>query len=287
MRFFVATILLAGVCACVSATTRATPAASDRPIVVFVHGRGQFGMDSSSLRREWEADLDSSLGPAGVPLLRDGDVRLAWYADALDPHTSNDCSVTMSQAGTVDVDARDVLTGFLGLITEALGDSARPLRGMFGEVLYFLDGRTRCAAEHRVGDVIEGALREHRPVVVIAYSLGSLVAYGYLSSARADSLAGRIRLITVGSPLALEPVRELVFGDRDATLRVPRAVASWDNVYDADDILSGPLAPNLPVNAVRDLETHARTPDDAHALTRYLRDPAMGGALKHALSRLP
>ncbi len=295
MRLLGIATLLSGACACVSAP-RAAPGPDLRPIVVLVHGRGEFGKDTAALRRTWQRDLDAAFAAGGIHRLRPEDVRIAWYADALDPESANDCGVGPGAATASAFEfgwgARDVVAGLLGVLEGLAGDSAREVRaarGAAGELLYLVDPRTRCAAERAVGTVIAKAVSERRPVVVIAYSLGSLVTYGYLNSARADSLmgtVGRIRLVTVGSPLALRLVREMLFaGDagRRAALRVPRAVASWDNVYDADDVLAGPLGSALPAGAVRDEMTRPGSPDEAHAISRYLRDRAMSAALEHAL----
>lgn len=282
--------ILSAACACVSGAHTAVPPAQDlRPIVVLVHGRGEFGADTAVLRRVWQRDMDVALAAAGTGKLRPADVRIAWYADALDPESANDCAggLGASTANMVELGTRDLVGGLLSVLEGIIGDSLRAARGVAGEALYMVDPRTRCAAERRVGGVIAKAASERRPVVVVAYSLGSLVTYGYLASAGADSLKSRVHLITVGSPLALRLVRELVFGARGAggggALRVPGAVASWDNVYDADDAIAGPLAPQLPAGAVRDEMTRAGSPYEAHALSRYLRDPAMTIALRRAL----
>jgi alpha-beta hydrolase superfamily lysophospholipase len=45
----------------------------------------------------------------------------------------------------------------------------------------------RCASEQRLGAEIDRAKAEGRPIVIVAHSLGAVVAYDYLS-ARRDSL---------------------------------------------------------------------------------------------------
>jgi len=280
MRFFASATVVAATWACVSAGVGRV----DRqplPIVILVHGRGQFGQDTSVLRREWIADLDTALARAGMPALRSSDVRLAWYADALDPDSSYGCSPRVSMAGANDeLDIRDIASGFLNFLAGAVGEDSREMRGFVGETMYVLDSRSRCAAEARVGSVIRAATAERRPVVVVAYSLGSLVTYGYLL--RADSLAN-VRLVTVGSPLALRPVREIIFGDQAGTLRVPKSILSWENVYDASDVLAGPLSGQLPEGLLRDRPTHASSAEEAHAIARYFRDQATGEALRDAI----
>ncbi|HJQ19888.1 MAG TPA: hypothetical protein VJ867_06015 [Gemmatimonadaceae bacterium] len=279
MRLLALGIFISAACACVSAGARAR-GDEQRPIIVFVHGRGQFGQDTAILRREWEADMDSSLALQGVPPLRDSDVRLAWYADALDPDSAYECGSRLATADAGLTQLRDVASGFLNFLAGAIGEDSRELRGLVGETMYVLDARTRCAAENRVGQVLTAAARENRPVIVVAFSLGSLVTYGYLL--RDDSLHN-LRLITIGSPLALRPVREIIFGETGDGLRVPSGVVSWTNVYDAADVLSGPLSGQLPGNVAQDVATHAPASEEAHVIARYLRDPATGSALMSAI----
>ena len=68
-------------------TTAAQPAQPNhgRPIVLLVHGRGQFGRDTAELRREAVLAIQQSVSAlTGNALVADDDVRLVWYADVLD-----------------------------------------------------------------------------------------------------------------------------------------------------------------------------------------------------------
>lgn len=277
MRFFpLAVLATVAFGAAPVGATRVGP----RPIVILVHGRGQLGQDTAQLRREWKRDLDSSLKLVGFPALRDEDIRLAWYADVLDPESDTFCGGRNVEGDSLGFG--DVARGFLALLSGAADDDdSREVRGVMGDLMYALDDARRCAAERRVGGVIDAALSEQRPVIVVAYSLGSLVTYGYLK-ARPDSLPGHVRLVTVGSPLGLRLIREMVFGETSARLRLPASVASVENVYDPNDFLSGPLEGVLSA-PVRDDATHASDAVDSHNLGRYLRDPATGGAVMRAL----
>ena len=233
------------------------------------------------LRREWKRDLDSSLTLVGMPALRDDDVRLAWYADVLDPESDSLCESAVSEDS---IGFGDVARGFLALVGSTMPtDDSREVRGLMGDMMYALDATKRCAAERRVGAVIAAAQREKRPVIVIAYSLGSLVTYGYLRTAEPQPRTGDLRLVTVGSPLGVQVIREIVFGDTARMLRLPPTVAAVENVYDPSDFLSAPLEGVLSAPSVRDDATHAGERDDPHNFTRYLRDRATGAAVMRAL----
>jgi hypothetical protein len=253
---------------------------------VLVHGRGQFGFDSAATRREWKRDLDSALALVGLPRLRDEDVTLAWYADVLDPQSTEAC-ISPRGRGT-DLDALGLASfarGFLASLTSVMADSGEALgaRALLGDILYFVDRDARCAAEERVAGVLSRAAKEGRPVIVVAYSLGSLVTYGYLSRAQGAALPKDIRLVTLGSPLGIREIRELLLESGSDTLPPPASVQSWDNVYDPDDFLAAPLKGKIAFKELRDRPTELAADEGAHQISRYLRDRAVGLALGNAL----
>lgn len=271
---FFATALLASALACVDAQP-------PRPLVVLVHGRGHLGDDTAMLRRDWKRHLDTALARAGAVALRDDDVKLAWYGDVMDPSLDVSCTngiAVDSESPSVEAFARD----FLGSLASALpGDEARGARTLLGDMLYALDGSRRCAAERRVRDVLAQAQQQRRPVVIVAYSLGSLVTYGVLDDATALR-NDRLALVTLGSPLGDGDIRTLL-GVSPDSIRLPPGVSHWENVYDPGDVFASPLAGA--VRGVTDVELSTRGGDaiEAHYVDRYLRDKATGQALRRAL----
>lgn len=263
----------------VAARVGAEPAS--RPIVVLVHGRGHLEDDTAAIRRMWHRDLDSALAAVGMPPLDSGDVRLAWYADVLDPSNDAGCAVTRSvgNSGTFEMFAAD----FLGSLASALrGPESREARMLLGDMLYAVAPARRCAAQRRVGDVIAAAAAENRPVVVVAYSLGSLVSYSYLISPEfAASAKRQIRFVTLGSPLGNPEIRTLL-GLGVERPRLPAGVSAWENVYDPRDAFAAPL--ESAASGVRDRVTAApHTHGDPHFVGRYLRDRATGAAIGRAI----
>ena len=256
------------------------PEPTARPVVVFVHGRGHLDADSAALRREWKRDLDSALATVGLPRLADEDVRLAWYGDALDPSFREPCA-RATESDSLGLES--LVHGFISALADAIPKNESPeTRALLGDVLYVMDPSTRCAAERRVGTVVERALAERRPVVIVAYSLGSMVTYGYLNSRRPDSTRnGSLRLITVGSPLGNRELRGLLGGVD--SLRIPPEVISWDNVYDPNDLFAAPLDFKVSTRVVRDRVTKAVDANTAHHVRRYLRDRETGSAVGRAL----
>lgn len=272
MRLLVLPFLLLG------AVPEARRPEPPRPLVILVHGRGQLGSDSAAMRREWKRELDVALGTAGFPALRDADVAMAWYADVTDPSVSAACDRpyyrTESEIGEF---ARGFLVSLVSLIPDSGRAEDRHVRSLLGDMLYLVDPATRCAAKTRLGNVVATARAAGRPMIMVAYSLGAVVAYDYLERS-ADSLG--VQLITLGSPLGMPVARELLTGTLGA-LRVPRTVSRWVNIYDPDDAFAAPLGLGGPRTA--DRRADASTDHDPHWVNRYLRDRTTGSALAEAL----
>jgi pimeloyl-ACP methyl ester carboxylesterase len=258
---------------------------SPRPLVILVHGRGQLGFDSAATRREWKRDLDSALAIVGFPRLRDEDVKLAWYADLLDPAVEEPCALVTRAANVDELGFGSIARGLLATIASAMSDSVESFgtRGLLGDVLFFVDRETRCAAEQRVASLLTSAAQERRPVIVVAYSLGSLVTYGYLRRAPGERLPADLRLITLGSPLGVHEIRDLVLDASADTLAAPPGLKSWDNIYDPDDFFAAPLRGKVAFRELRDHPTELASDGDVHYISRYLRDRSTGTAVARAL----
>ncbi|SDH63274.1 hypothetical protein SAMN05421505_11963 [Sinosporangium album] len=177
-------------------------------------------------------------GPAGNAPMR---------AAAPQPMDQKAQAVLVEWAAQVDALKNAVgesLTGSLRRLTEwlltRLDHRAAAFAGLFApEVSAYLDGRqgARAACASEVAETI----RREKARVVIAHSLGSVVAYEALW-ANPDLEVDL--LITLGSPLGL---RRVVF-DRLTPAPVkgrgqrPKGVARWVNIADKDDIAAIPPA---------------------------------------------
>lgn len=280
------------------AAARSAPTRDVRPLVLLVHGRGHQGRDSAEVRREWQQALAvGSRELGGAPALADADVRMVWYADALDGRASDGCGRPSRQRATrreSDADAlagvADVAEALLGAVIEtATGQKESGVaRGLFGELLFVADPARRCAAERRMGDALDEATREGRPVVVVAHSMGALVAYERLrDGAAAGEKLPPVRLVTVGSFLGHPDAREIVLGGSGGgLLGLPAGVRSWVNVRRDGDPFAHAIGSALAPGA------RARTRDvrlaehegafGAHDVRSYLRDPATARAVLDA-----
>jgi hypothetical protein len=270
-----------------------------RPVIILVHGRGQLARDTALVRREWlRAARDGAGRVAGLPALRDDDVRLAWYADALDPLAPAACDRALTAAGpdasglaelrALFAAAGIAITGALDMMDERASLEARALAG---DLLFLGDPRRRCAAEQRLDNALVRAAHEKRPVVLVAHSFGSLLAYGYLHSRSPNGGTPPVsELVTLGSLLGAPAARLLLLGDTSARPIAPPGVHGWTNVIDPRDGLAYAIpersASDTVGTATRNIMTAPGEPgDDPHDVLRYLRDPATARALAEAWCR--
>jgi hypothetical protein len=89
---------------------------------------------------------------------------------------------------------------------------------------------TRAAVQERLREPLRAA--RGREIMLIAHSMGSIIAYDVLRKASRTLPGLRIsHFVTLGSPLGLTEVKEIVA----APLRVPECVARWSNLADPRD----------------------------------------------------
>ncbi|MET7418922.1 hypothetical protein [Dactylosporangium sp. NPDC005555] len=264
--------------------------------IVGVHGVGNFdrypSVDDAAIDLAWiwqRALLDHM--PAGTV-----DLRMAYYADQVRPAPSLAAAVGQQLSGAN--------FGQLAAWADALGAPSDAGRGhaalppfvdwlakrkdldnalvrsfvttFIGEVDRYLG-----AAETRlaVRRTVEAQVERHRPDVLIAHSLGSVVAYEALV-ARPDLHVDLF--ITVGSPLALDTVvyDRLPHDGEDNPSRRPN-VGRWVNVADAKDLAAVPRS----LAARFDVDTEHQEDLGLTALPSavdYLRTPAVGALLATA-----
>jgi hypothetical protein len=122
-------------------------------------------------------------------------------------------------------------------------------------------------------------------VVIIAHSMGALVAYEQLRdrAARGDTLTP-VRLVTVGSFLGHPDAREIVLGGSGGRLlTIPAGVRSWVNVRREGDPFAHTIVGALAAQArgrARDVRlAQHEGAFGAHDVRSYLRDPATARAV--------
>jgi len=259
-------------------TAAAPPNDRGRPVILLVHGRGMTDRDTSAMRKLWFGALRSGfIAAGGDSLVTERDVRVVWYADVLDPRATTGCDYDRGDPrakrdAAEDPDLKSLVSmagNLLDALTNMVSDNetTSQLRGLAADASFLSDVRKRCASERRLADAIDRARGEGRPIILVAHSLGSLVAYDYLST-RTDSVLVS-RFVTIGSMLG-SPVRHvLIGGDSTDTLSRPPSVKEWVNVRNEQD----PLA--VPLSVGRDIAANPPADEpDAHEMIGYLRGQA-------------
>ncbi|HEY4305015.1 MAG TPA: hypothetical protein VGM82_11140 [Gemmatimonadaceae bacterium] len=262
-------------CALVLSASRAVEAQRGRPVILLVHGRGLQDRDSVATRKQWLDALRSGLTTVTrAPSIEDNDVRVVWYADVLDPRSTDGCDYAPGDTrarrdAKTDAQLKQVVGiagGLINLISSLADDSsAKEIRSFSADAAFLGDVRKRCASEARLATAIDRAQKEGRPVILVAHSLGALVAYDYLSS-RSDTSAVQ-ELVTIGSMAGSPDLRRLVIGgDSTDAFSVPPSVKQWTNIRNAGDELA------VPLTIGHDIVTNPPADEtDPHEMLGYLR----------------
>jgi pimeloyl-ACP methyl ester carboxylesterase len=270
MRRLLAALLLAAVAPVQAQSDRG------RPVILLVHGRGMLGRDTAATRQLWFNGLRSGATlHTRAPVIEERDVRVVWYADVLDPASGEACDY-----GRDDPRARrdaktdpgikqiaSIAGGLFNLVSALTADkeNGSELRALAADAQFLGDSRKRCASEARLSTAIDRARAEGRPVILVAHSLGSLVAYDYLST-RTDTGVVQ-RFVTIGSMAGAPDLRRLLIGgDSTDDFAMPKSVKDWVNIRNERDA----LATALPIG--RDtLVVPPADELDPHEMIGYLR----------------
>jgi len=231
------------------------------PTVVYVHGIGNQPV-ASVLKRQW----DRALFGRGMG----GQTRMAYWVNRRRyPHPVESGRVLPLPPGLGDWVAFQATLTLLPDVHDFLHRTAR-----------------RRTMERRLLDQLA---RAGGPVVIVAHSQGSMIAYDVLRRLRGARLEVPL-LVTLGSPLGLAEVqRALCRFARTRRLRVPPCVGRWINVADRLDVVAAD--PRLsdefdPRGIIRDivrsgLNPHA--PLRPHSATGYLQVPEVRRAVRQAV----
>ncbi|MFI6359283.1 alpha/beta hydrolase [Streptomyces sp. NPDC050743] len=214
----------------------------------------------------------------------DGETRVLQHAQAqLAPEGP---AQGLGSAARQVLSAANTLLAVPGLRTFGAWASGRLMVGHLTQVTRYLaseegsDAGPSLAA--RVRDRVAQALDPAVPTVVVAHSLGTVVALETLSSHRGDVPL----FMTLGSPLGLRAIvgRRV----RPQPPRAPDAVSHWVNVWDRDDLIVGRarLEDFVGANVRSVLPVTRRVDSDGawvHSALKYLAHPGVAGPIVEAL----
>lgn len=286
--------------------------------IVGIHGIAQQFRGGYQLGHVWFNGIRDGLVAAGQPktaeVLAPSDVRVAFFGDLFRPPGT--MAVAEPPYSAADIEPgpeRDLLSVFFEAAVAqdpALGAPEGAMARSRATVQVMLNRLARSATFTRVAerafignlkqvtafltdpDVRQDVLARVRERisddtrVVIGHSLGSVVAYEYLSHYRSAPVE---LLVTLGSPLGIPNV---VFDKLSPPPLAgigawPDEVTTWVNVADPDDLvaLRKDLAPLFPGTAPNQavLDRLVDNGDEPHAIDRYLNTRQTGSALGDVL----
>jgi hypothetical protein len=207
------------------------------------------------LRDWWTAAIAEGISRNGEALKVDFDLALAYWADLMYPTPvapAADPEPYAAAAGSGPLPRAGASIGPIAAarIQEGIG---KVLEKVFGAPVaedvvrdalrtrapdlhrYKHDRATRVAVQERLRERLRAAHASGRPIMLIAHSMGSIIAYDVLRSAGRTLPGLRIpHFVTLGSPLGLAEVKGIVA----APLRVPGCVERWSNFADPRDFFA-------------------------------------------------
>lgn len=197
--------------------------AGDDVRVVCLHGLGGQEAEQATWQPRWEEAVRRALADAGDP-------RPVEFLFPAYDHLFADREIPLREvlAALGEMLGSGVVHGLFGKGgARGLFDLPEGLRWTAGMVVAWArdDGLRRATRR-----VVADAVAAHRPDVIVAHSLGSLIAYDALTDAATSGGAGDAVLLTVGSQVGNAFVRNEFGG----YLTMP-AVRRWVNVFNPDD----------------------------------------------------
>ncbi|WP_219462841.1 hypothetical protein [Nonomuraea rhizosphaerae] len=264
--------------------------------IVGVHGIGKYNYfmaagDSAegaadAMRLKWDHYLGVALGKEGAYFSE-----VAYFSHLL--HDGRPKEGPQAFAG-MHASAQQVLMGWAR--NRGLGERFTGALKLFtGWLLARLDGRSAAFAalfapevaayltdpgrRERCREAVRDVIRKHRPRVLIAHSLGSVVAYETLW---ANPDLEIDLLITLGSPLGMRNVvfEHLLPAPVNGRGSRPAGVKRWVNIADKDDIAAIPPDLALCFTGVDAEERVNLDWIDFHTAEKYLGCPALAPHLR-------
>lgn len=289
--------------------------------LVFVHGRSQEHKDARQLKAQWIATWAEGLRKNGLDMpIAEADIRFPYYDDTLhDPERGDGqeaAAEVIVRGAFEDDDQKAFMLSVMQEVRRKAGVSDAQLAAAAGQeivergilnhewmlgIMRALDrhlpggsGASIALATHDVyeylrnpgvRDVIDTGVRKAIapavPTVVVAHSLGSVVAYNLLRR-DGDALDWQVPLfVTVGCPLAVTAIRRAL-----QPVQFPACARGWYNALDPRDVVAlYPLdGAHFAVTPVIENKTDINNQtENRHGITGYLNDGDVARKIYDAL----
>jgi hypothetical protein len=283
--------------------------------LLLVHGRSQGGLDPVKLKSTWRESLDNGLERNGLKLPADVAVDFPYYADLLDSFAAKfDLPLgpnIAAKGGAVDTDYARFRAEMAEELQVKAGISDAAVQAEMGPgatdkgiqnwkwvqaLIRLLDNKSpgvtgwsieefmrdvylytqRPAVRDAINEVVVEMLKDDTAIIV-GHSLGSIVVYDILSGSAKPKVP---MLVTVGSPLAIRPVRKSL-----GPLKNPSGAKGWYNAYDPADVVAlYPLdAANFDVSpSITNYGNVHNWTENHHGIIGYLSDAEVAKTIHSA-----
>lgn len=295
--------------------------------LIFVHGRSQEHKDADRLKRSWIKALSEGLTKSKLTLpIPETDIRFPFYGNTLFDlcagKSTKDAAEVIVHGDETDAAEKRFTLALVEEIRQKNGITDEQLAEVAGEqvleqgplnwpwvraTLQALDRfvpqcssatialfthdvysyLTNAGIREPIEEGVTEAITPGVETVVVAHSLGTVVAYNLLR--REGHLRGwKVPLlVTVGSPLAVTAIHTIL--KNFATTRTPECVGAWLNAMDSRDVVAlYPLdSENFPIDppnpAIENMTDVKNSTENRHGISGYLDNEAVASRIHGAL----
>ncbi|HXA84604.1 MAG TPA: alpha/beta hydrolase [Candidatus Dormibacteraeota bacterium] len=295
--------------------------------LVLVHGRAQEKKDSVALKAEWLDALGEGLAKNNLTLpIPEKDVRFPFYGDTLyemvDGKSADAAAAVIvrgedadddekqftravmeeirqkniSDAQLAEIAGEDVIRrgplnwewvqGILQAVDRFVPHGSGASIALFTHDVYqYLKNST---IRQTIDDGVSAAMTPGVETVIVAHSLGTVVAYNLLRQKGALQGWKVPQFVTVGSPLAITLIRKTL-RNLASPIRCPECVSNWFNAMDERDVVAlYPLEPAQfpldPLNpAIQNKRDVRNNTPNRHGIGGYLNDKEVAKRIYDAL----
>lgn len=288
--------------------------------LVLIHGINNENSASAEVETVWMQALRNAWQQASLDPLADAKITTAYYADELAKLSARpqDAVVagTGSAASQVEFDLLQEYAAASGITQQDIVAAAEaenidlaaveaglpheawliatsqalenilPTQGKYLARLFLRQAAIyieRKGVQNRIKKIVrERMFEDDSPIVVVAHSLGTVIAYELLTERAADD--ARVPLFcTLGSPLAVRIVANYV-GKRRSFPKPP--IQRWINGAQKEDFVT--LGRTLQketmgFDGIENIDKIRNIKDDKHDVVAYLSDPSVSSAIHAAL----
>jgi hypothetical protein len=294
--------------------------------LLFLHGRSQQHKESKGLKQQWVQAWEEGLKAAGLSMpIAETAIHFPYYGDTLDALVKGvdpeHAAEVIIRGEDLGIEEKEFINSYARILQERFLTNAQiaevttpdviergPLQWEWVQVVLAgidrfvpqASGVTIALATHDVYQYLndkavrtvidDGVIAGFTPnveTVVVAHSLGTIIAYRLLRLVGQELQWVVPKFVTLGAPLGVLEIRKSL--KQWATLRCPPCVGSWFNAYDKRDLVAlYPLSPqHFPLNpqipAIDDYDKVSNPHEDGHGIVGYLSNPVVARQIYDAL----